>query len=508
MIDACSLINIPSHGPKFTWSNNRRRGNVAAALDKGFCNKAWLNHFQDCAESVLQRDFSDHYPMLVVSEACPKPGNYPFRMHKFWTENSSFIHLIRDSWSQYVSGPPFILAHKLKRLKPIIRAWARQSFPNFDMELDKSKEALAGIQSQIEISGMTDDLFGKEADAKTAYLNALKNHEKLWAEKSCITWLKHGDRNSKFFHLYVKIRRGRNTIRLLQKSDGSNIFDRDGIASYMVDCFQSFHKSFPVSDHSDLLNSIPALVDEVDLLSLDAIPSAIEIKRAVWDLDPDSSPGPDGYPGYFFWHFWEVVECDFTKAVLCSSKISILFNGGPMGYFNVERGLRQGDPMSPILFILAEEVLCRGMQALIRDGKIKPLQGPRGEVMLVHLLFADDIFIFMNASFKYVGNLNIFLRKYQDFSGQQINLDKSKLFMRKIRHARIRDIAEVLGISVCNFPTKYLGVQIFKGRVKKSFLLPVLDKVKEHMVGWKGKLLSMAGRVQLVRLVINGKVDA
>ncbi|XP_042519007.1 uncharacterized mitochondrial protein AtMg01250-like [Macadamia integrifolia] len=67
----------------------------------------------------------------------------------------------------------------------------------------------------------------------------------------------------------------------------------------------------------------------------------------------------------------------YPSKVLCSSKILILLNGGPVGYFNIERGLRQEDPMSPILSILMEEVLCRGMQALIQDGKIKPFQGPR-----------------------------------------------------------------------------------------------------------------------------------
>ncbi|XP_042521278.1 uncharacterized protein LOC122094740 [Macadamia integrifolia] len=163
--------------------------------------------------------------------------------------------------------------------------------------------------------GMDDALFGKEADAKMAYLVALKHHEKLWAEKSRIRWLKQGDRNSKLFHLYTKIRRARNIVRMVEKHDGTKMYDRDGISSYMVDYYEGFHSLSPINDHLELLDSILTLVDEVDLLTLDAIPGVVEIKKAMWDLDPDSSPGPDGFPGYFFHHCREVVCDDFVRTI-------------------------------------------------------------------------------------------------------------------------------------------------------------------------------------------------
>ncbi|XP_042487213.1 uncharacterized protein LOC122067427 [Macadamia integrifolia] len=195
---------------------------------------------------------------------------------------------------------------------------------------------------------------------------------------------------------------------------------------------------------------------------------------------------------------------NWLHQLLLSTKISILVNGGLQGFFEVEHGLRQGDPISPMLFIIAEEILSRGLSNLVQSKSLKTISGPRGVTTPGHILFANDIFIFTNASLRYVNALKSFLMKYQDFSGQCISFEKSKLFLGKIAPARKQTIANTLGIQICTFPTLYLGVEIFKGRVKKEALLAMMDKVKGRLAGWKGKLLSLAGRTELVRLVIAG----
>lgn len=73
--------------------------------------------------------------------------------------------------------------------------------------------------------------------------------------------------------------------------------------------------------------------------------------------------------------------------------IFVLANGGPCGLFVVGRGLRQGDPLSPILFVLAEEVLSRNISKLVHEGKMNTMVN-MGGFHPTHLMFADDIFIF------------------------------------------------------------------------------------------------------------------
>ncbi|XP_042487610.1 uncharacterized protein LOC122067831 [Macadamia integrifolia] len=162
---------------------------------------------------------------------------------------------------------------------------------------------------------MDDQLFALEVEAKTTLIKVMENHEKMWAEKARIRWLKFGDRNSKFFHLSTKMRRNKNTIRSLKKHDGSMVDDPIQIGNYIVDFYENFHKVTPTVQHEELLDNIPLILNQADQYHLDALPGDAEIKKAMWELDPDISPGPDGFPGAFFRRCWHIVEKEVSNAV-------------------------------------------------------------------------------------------------------------------------------------------------------------------------------------------------
>jgi hypothetical protein len=87
-------------------------------------------------------------------------------------------------------------------------------------------------------------------------------------------------------------------------------------------------------------------------------------------------------------------------------------------------------------------------------------------------------------------------------SGQVISTAKSTIYSGSITHGRLNIIVDLLNFKVGALPFNYLGVPIFKGKPKSSYLQPVADKIASKLTAWKASLLSMAGRVQLVKSVI------
>lgn len=86
--------------------------------------------------------------------------------------------------------------------------------------------------------------------------------------------------------------------------------------------------------------------------------------------------------------------CSWIHTILKSATLSILVNGKQNGYFHCQRGVRQGDPLSPLLFCIAKDVLSRNITKLVQQGKVELIKGSRSYNIPSHSLYADDIMIF------------------------------------------------------------------------------------------------------------------
>ena len=112
---------------------------------------------------------------------------------------------------------------------------------------------------------------------------------------------------------------------------------------------------------------------------------------------------------------------------LANQNFSICINGVRYGYFPNSRGLRQGDPLSPSLFILAQEVLSRGLRDIFQKQMASHYHIGRGTLMVSHLLFADDTLVFLRGKKNSVLKVLKFIGVYETCSGQKVNKSKRKL---------------------------------------------------------------------------------
>lgn len=118
-----------------------------------------------------------------------------------------------------------------------------------------------------------------------------------------------------------------------------------------------------------------------------------------------------------------------------------------------------------------------------------------------HVLYADDVIIFCRSDARSLKHLQDFRNSYGKASGQIVSRDKSKFFLGKAAAHRTAHVKSILNFQE-EIPFTYLGVPIFRGKPRRIHFQTLADKAKSKLEGWKGKLLSMAGRVQLVQSVV------
>ncbi|KAM1223555.1 hypothetical protein ACFX2G_043518 [Malus domestica] len=152
--------------------------------------------------------------------------------------------------------------------------------------------------------------------------------------------------------------------------------------------------------------------------------------------------------------------CRWIKECISTVSFSILVNGSPTRFIRPERGLRQGDPLSPYLFFICTEgfsmLIKRGLERGALHGfKITPTRTP-----LTYLFFADDSVLFGNATVDEAKGVADVLKIYARGSGQEINLAKSSIFFgaNTPKQNKVK-IMETLGIQCKQGFEKYLGLQ-------------------------------------------------
>ncbi|KAK0583096.1 hypothetical protein LWI29_033303 [Acer saccharum] len=189
----------------------------------------------------------------------------------------------------------------------------------------------------------------------------------------------------------------------------------------------------------------------------------------------------------------------------CISSVSYSFviNGDICGLLKSSRGLRQGDPLSPYLFILCSEGFSCLINQAVGNGDIQGFNCIRNGPTISHLLFADDCMLFAKAS---PSNCNVFksiLDVYARASGQLINYEKSTIcFSPSISSFDCDQLAEIFGIKSVDCHEKYLGLPCFIGCKKKDLFSDISSRIWDKIKGWRDKFLSIGGKEILIKTII------
>ncbi|XP_024004423.1 uncharacterized protein LOC112081868 [Eutrema salsugineum] len=177
-------------------------------------------------------------------------------------------------------------------------------------------------------------------------------------------------------------------------------------------------------------------------------------------------------------------------------------NGELVGFFPGKKGLRQGDPVSSSLFVLAMEILSKLLDKAVHDHVFTP-HPSCNQPLITHLSFADDVLIFFDGSASSLSGILTVLNSFQRSSGLALSLRKSCLFLDGNNLPLVREMAGRFGLQQGSLPVRYLGLPLMPHKLRAQDFQPLVDKVKARISTWTIRHLNFAGRLQLIQSICN-----
>ncbi|WVZ92280.1 hypothetical protein U9M48_038358 [Paspalum notatum var. saurae] len=191
---------------------------------------------------------------------------------------------------------------------------------------------------------------------------------------------------------------------------------------------------------------------------------------------------------------------DLISYLWASTTSRILLNGALGHPIQHRRGLRQGDPLSPMLFILAMDPIQRILDRATQQGLLTPIG--RDPIKIRTSLYADDAALFVRPIQQDLENLQRILDHFGAATGLKTNIQKTSIHKIRCENIDVEHMLQQFGGQIGTFPRKFLGLPLHYGRQRRTDEQVLIDKIGGKLAGWKGRLLTRAGRLTLVQSVL------
>ncbi|GKV02903.1 hypothetical protein SLEP1_g15281 [Rubroshorea leprosula] len=545
-VESTGLIDVGLRNRKFTWY--RPDGSSMSRLDRFFMSTEMSLLATDWVQEGVARSVSDHCAIILKARNTDW-GPKPFQVMDAWQQHPDFRSFVDDKWKdlQLEGWAAYKCKQKLKLMKDECKRWNKEVFGNVETRweiLSKDIEALDIKSEEIELD--ENEVLLRRGCFQEMW-EILRKKEAMWKQKSRINWIRLGDAHTAFFHRCVHARRARNAMSSILGEDGwveepsrvkeeavryfSQLFHNEqwkrpvlgGVHFNRISVEQRkwLERPFSVEEIEEGLQScdgtkmpdiisdsqsafvggrqlvdsvlvLNEVVDEVKQRKQESFIFKADFEKAYDCVDWNFLDWMMGQMGFGIrWRNW-IHEC------LSTTRISILINGSPTKEFSVGKGLRQGDPLSPFLFLLVGEGLCGMVRKAEAEGIFRGVKIGEGGMVVSLLQFADDTVFMGKAKAENLRTVKAILHWFELISGLKINFCKSYLYGFNVTDGWLKGAADILHCKIGTSPFTYLGLPVGGISGRKKLWVSVLDRFRNKLATWKRSLLSFGGRITLL----------
>lgn len=197
----------------------------------------------------------------------------------------------------------------MKACSDRLSVWGKEITGNFSRRIKECKESLKQLR------GNSDRGYVERYDAVKKQLASILNQREIfWRQRSKQMWLQAGDQNSRFFHKLASNRRRNNQIHNLKDTYENWVDWEFGLDTLMERCFNDLFRATE-SDWKEVIECIPTIITDAQNVKFLKPIEEEEVKRALFQMNPDKAPGPDGMTPAFFQNYWKIVGKDIVDMV-------------------------------------------------------------------------------------------------------------------------------------------------------------------------------------------------
>ncbi|GJV78097.1 RNA-directed DNA polymerase, eukaryota, reverse transcriptase zinc-binding domain protein [Tanacetum coccineum] len=522
-ISNAGLEEVPLGGSYFTWCH--KSATKMSKLDRFLISEGLMMACPGISAITLDRYLSDHRPILL-RESHANYGPVPFRFFHSWFELEGFDSFVETTWNDIQIHEPNAmrkLLKKMKYLKEQIRIWIQVKKEYARNHKKNLKEELATIDVLLDKGeGITEIL-----DKRSLVLNSIHDVDKLEEIEAGLetnvtrdeikraVWYCGVDKSPGpdgftfgFYRRYwnsiendvshdanmVKDFRPITLIGSLYKIITKILANR--LLVVLGDLVNDVQSAFIAN--RQILNG-PFILNEVvqwcKRKKKQSMIFKVDFEKAYdsvrWDY-LDDVLNKFGFDEK--WRGW-------IQSCLISSRGSIMVNGSPTREFQLHKGLKQGDPLSPFLFILIMESLHISVQRVVDTGMLRGITlGP--SLQISHLFYVDDAVFMGQWSELNIDTITQMLACFYRALGLRINMNKSKLMGIYVDSYKVDQAATKIGCATLTAPFSYLGSTVGGNMSQIKSWDEIIMKVEARLSKWKMKTLSIGGRLTLLKSVL------